>query len=113
MREMLDGGLLEVCVGTTPDGEVVCYLTCEVEHDGAPVGYLEQGLVDPRFRHHGLLEQMLRLIQRRESERGMLGLYVEDVTVHPYSQQSKLALGVSGTGLRLGDQAPDGFKQRS
>ena len=34
--EMLDGGLLEVCVGTTPDGEVVGVLTCEVERPGAP-----------------------------------------------------------------------------
>ena len=113
MREMLDGGLLEVCVGTTPDGEVVCYLTCEVEHAGAPVGYLEEGLVDPRFRHHGLLEQMLRFIQRRASERGMLGLYAEAVTVHPYSQKSNLALGFSETGVQLGDEATVVFKQMS
>jgi len=111
MREMLEGGLLEVCVGTTNDGEVVCYLTCEVEHAGAPVGYLEEGLVDPRFRHHGLLEQMLRFQQRRATERGMLGLYAEAVTVHPYSQRSNLALGFFETGVQLGDEATVVFKQ--
>jgi anti-sigma regulatory factor (Ser/Thr protein kinase)/ribosomal protein S18 acetylase RimI-like enzyme len=111
LREMLEGGLLEVCVGTTPDGEVVCYLTCEVEHPGAPVGYLEEGLVHPRFRHHGLLEQMLRFTQRRATERGMLGLYAEAVTVHPYSQKSNLALGFSEMGAQLADEAPVVFEQ--
>jgi anti-sigma regulatory factor (Ser/Thr protein kinase)/ribosomal protein S18 acetylase RimI-like enzyme len=111
MREMLEGGLLEVCVGTTPDGEVVSYLTCEVEHAGAPVGYLEEGLVDPRFRHHGLLEQMLQFTRRRATERGMLGLYAEAVTVHPYSQKSNLALGFFETGVQLGDEATVVFKQ--
>jgi serine/threonine-protein kinase RsbW len=106
MREMLDGGLLEVCIGATPDGEVVSYLTCEVEHSGAPVGYMEEGLVDPRFRHHGLLEQMLKFIQRRAADRGMLGLYGEAVTVHPYSQKSNLALGFAEMGVQLADEAP-------
>ncbi len=111
LREMLDGGLLDVCVGVIPDGEVVSYLTCEVEHPGAPVGYLEEGLVDPRFRHHGLLEQMLKFIQQRATERGMLGLYAEAVTVHPYSQKSNLALGFTETGVQLGDEATVVFKQ--
>ncbi len=112
MREMLHGGLLEVYVGTTPEGEVVSCLTCEVAHPGAPVGYIGEGLVDPRFRHHGLLEHMLRFAQRRASERGMLGLYAEAVTVHPYSQKSNLALGFSEVGVQLGDEAPTvDFKQ--
>ena len=106
MREMLDGGLLEVCVAETAGGEIVGYLTCELERAGAPVGYMEEGLVDPRFRHRGLLEQMLRFMQRRATERGMLGLLGEAVTVHPYSQKSNLALGFSEMGVQLGDEAP-------
>jgi len=106
IREMLHGGLLEVVVGATPDGEIVSCLTCEVAHPGAAVGYLGEGLVDPRFRHHGLLEEMLRFIQRRATERGMLGLYGEAVTVHPYSQKSNLALGFSEVGVQLADEAP-------
>jgi serine/threonine-protein kinase RsbW len=109
---MLHGGLLEVVVGATADGEIVSCLTCEVAHPGAPVGYLGEGLVDPRFRHHGLLEQMLRFIQRRAAERGMLGLYGEAVTVHPYSQMSNLALGFTPVGVQLADEAPSVvFKQ--
>ena len=106
LREMLDGGLLEVCVSRRPTARWWAYLTCEVEHPGAPVGYMEEGLVDPRFRHRGLIEQMLRFMQRRATERGMLGLLGEAVTVHPYSQKSNLALGFSEMGVQLGDEAP-------
>jgi anti-sigma regulatory factor (Ser/Thr protein kinase) len=112
MREMLAGGLLEVCVAETAGGEIVGYLTCELERAGAPVGYMEEGLVDPRFRHRGLLEQMLKFMQRRATERGMMGLLGEAVTVHPYSQKSNLALGFSEMGVQLGDEAPSvDFKQ--
>jgi len=112
MREMLHGGLLEVYIGTTPDGDVASCLTCEVEHPGAPVGYIGDGLVDPRFRHHGLLAHMLEFAQGRAKERGMLGLYAEAVTVHPYSQKSNLALGFTEMGVQLGDEAPTvDFKQ--
>lgn len=106
LRELLDGGLLEVCVAETASGEIVGYLTCELEQPGAPVGYMEEGLVDPRFRHRGLLEEMLRFMQRRAAGRGMLGLLGEAVTVHPYSQKSNLALGFSEMGVQLGDEAP-------
>jgi serine/threonine-protein kinase RsbW len=67
---------------------------------------MEEGLVDPRFRHHGLLEQMLKFVQRRATARGMLGLYGEAVTVHPYSQKSNLALGFAEMGVQLADEAP-------
>ncbi len=112
MREMLAGGLLEIYVGVTPDGEVVSCLTREVERPGGPVGYMGEGLVDPRFRHHGLMEQMLRFAQSRAREQGMLGLYGEAVTVHTYSQRSNMALGFAQTGIQLGDEAPTvEFKQ--
>ena len=112
MREMLAGGLLEVCIAETAGGEIVGYLTCDVERAGAPVGYMEEGLVDPRFRHRGLLEQMLKFMQRRAAERGMRGLLGEAVTVHLYSQKSNLALGFSEMGVQLGDEAPSvDFKQ--
>src|SRR5437899_8163557 len=54
---------------------------------------------------------MLTFAQRRASERGMLGLYAEAVTVHPYSQKSNLALGFTEVGVQLGDEAPVDFKQ--
>ena len=37
-------------MGATADGEIVSCLTREVARPGAPVGYLGEGMVDPRFR---------------------------------------------------------------
>jgi serine/threonine-protein kinase RsbW len=104
IREMLHGGLLEVVVAATSDGDIVACLTSEVAHPGAAVGYLGEGHVIPAYRHHGLLEDMLRFIQRRATDRGMLGLYGEAVTVHPYSQKSNIALGFTVVGVQLADE---------
>ena len=111
LREMLDGGLLEVCVGATAEGEIVSCLTREVDQPGAVVGYLGEGMVEPRFRGHRLLEQMLAFSVRRAADQRMLGLYAEAVTVHPFSQKSNLALGAVETGVQLADEAPVTFKQ--
>jgi len=105
IAEMLRGGLLEVCVAVTPDGEIVACLTRELERAGGVVGYLGEGMVDPRFRGHRLLEQMLTFFKGRAAAQGLLGLYGEAVTVHPYSQKSNLALGFSEMGVQLGDES--------
>jgi len=111
MREMLHGGLLEVCVGESAEGEVVSCLTREVDRPGAAVGYLGEGMVEPRYRGHRLLEQMLGFSLEQARDKRMLGLYAEAVTVHPFSQKSNLALGASETGVQLADEAPIDFKQ--
>src|SRR5262244_4623559 len=105
IKEMLAGGLLEVCVGVTPDGEIVACLTRELERPGGAVGYLGEGMVDPRFRGHGLMERLLTFVMERATAQGLRGLYGEAVTVHTYSQKSNLALGFSETGIELGDES--------
>jgi serine/threonine-protein kinase RsbW len=110
LREMLEGGLLEVCVGVTPAGDVVSCLTREMDHPGASVGYLGEGMVVPRFRHRGLLEQMLAFLVRQAAEQGILALYAEAVTVHVFSQKSNVAVGGVETGVQLADEAPVTFK---
>jgi serine/threonine-protein kinase RsbW len=82
-----------------------------VDRPGAAVGYLGEGMVEPRFRGHRLLEQMLGFSLLQAAERSMLGLYAEAVTVHPFSQKSNLALGAVETGVQLADEAPIDFKQ--
>ena len=106
LREMLLGGLLEVCVGATADGEIVSCLTRELTRPGAPVGYVGEGMVAPPFRGHRLLEQMLTFLMRGAAAQQMLGLYAEAVTVHVFSQKSNLALGAFETGIQLADEAP-------
>jgi len=105
MKEMLAGGLLEVCVAVTSDGEIVGCTTRELERAGGLVGYLGEGMVDPRFRHHGLLEHMIVFFKNRAVTQGLVGLYGEAVTVHPYSQKSNLAMGFSETGVQMGDES--------
>jgi len=106
MRELLAAGLLFACVGVTPDGAVVSYLAIELDEAGARVGNSGEAMVDPRFRGRHLFEQMKALLRTEAARRGMLGLYSEAVTVHPFSQKGNIALGASETGVQLGDEAP-------
>jgi anti-sigma regulatory factor (Ser/Thr protein kinase) len=109
--EMLQGGLLEVCVAVTEDDEIVGVLTVELDHPRAVVGNLGEAMVDPRFRGHRLFERMIALVRQRAAEKEMLGLYGEAVTVHPFSQKGNIALGATETGVQLGDEAPVTMKQ--
>lgn len=111
LREMLHGGLLEVCVAVTGEGEIVGVLTVELDHPGAVVGNLGEAMVDPRFRGHGLFERMITLTRQRAAEKGMFGLFGEAVTVHLFSQKGNIALGGTETGVQLGDEAPVTMKQ--
>jgi serine/threonine-protein kinase RsbW len=111
LREMLHGGLLEVCVAVTAEGEIVGVLTAELDHPGAAVGNLGEAMVDPRFRGHGLFERMIVLARERAVEKRMLGLFGEAVTVHLFSQKGNIALGFTETGVQLGDEAPVTMKQ--
>src|SRR5262249_56491870 len=80
-------------------------LTRELERPGGAVGSLGEGMVDPRFRGHGLMERLLTFVMERATAQGLRGLYGEAVTVHTYSQKSNLALGFSETGIELGDES--------
>ncbi len=112
LRQMLDGGLLEICVAVTGEGEIVGFLTVELDHAGAALANLGEAMVDPRFRGHGLFEKMKTFAKQRAAAKGLLGLSSESVTVHPYSQKGCIALGASETGVQLGDEVPAvDFKQ--
>ena len=49
LREMLLGGLLEVCVGATADGEIVSCLTRELTRPGAPSAISARAWSSPGF----------------------------------------------------------------
>jgi hypothetical protein len=68
-------------------------------------------MVEPRFRGHRLFERMIALARQRAAEKGMLGLYAEAVTVHPFSQKGNIALGATETGVQLGDEPPVTMKR--
>lgn len=106
LRELLDSGLLQACVGTSDDGEVVSYLALELDRPGARVGNVGEAMVDPRYRGHGLFEKMKAFLRDHAAVSGMLGMYSEAITVHQFSQKGNIALGACETGIQLGDEAP-------
>ena len=55
-------------------GETRAILTCELERAGARVGYMEEGLVDPRFRHRGPARADVEVHAAPRGRARMLGL---------------------------------------
>jgi anti-sigma regulatory factor (Ser/Thr protein kinase) len=106
LRQLLENGLYEACVGVTPDGEVVSFADLELDRPDAVAGNAGEAMVDPRFRGHALFEKMKRFFKERAAARGLLGIYAEAVTVHPFSQKGEIAIGAHETGVHLADEAP-------
>ena len=106
LTELIEGGLYEACVGTTPEGEVVSFIDFELERRDARVANAGEAMVDPRFRGHGLFDKMKRFFRDRAAAKGLLGIYGEAVTVHPYSQKGEIAMGSHELGVHLADEAP-------
>lgn len=104
LRELLQGGLYEACVGVTPEGEVASFLDLEREAPDARVANTGEAMVDPRFRGHALFEKMKRFFNDHAAATDLLGIYAEAVTVHPFSQKGEIAVGAHETGVQLGDE---------
>lgn len=100
--ELLESGLMTSCVAVDASGEIVGHVAVTRERPDALVGEDVAAVVDPRCRGRGLLDRMAAHIAEVMKARGMLGTYVEGVTVHDYSQKSLLANGSRETGLLLG-----------
>jgi anti-sigma regulatory factor (Ser/Thr protein kinase) len=106
LRELLESGLYEVCLAVTPDGEVAGFLDLELDRPDGRVANSGEGMVDPRFRGHALFERLKRFSKDHATAKGLLGVYAEAVTVHPFSQKGEIAVGAHETGIQLGDEAP-------
>jgi serine/threonine-protein kinase RsbW len=102
IRELLESGLMRSFVAVNSGGEIVGHLALNLEQPAATVGESGKAFVDPRYRGHGLLEKLKTRLAADARARGMLGVYSEAVTIHPYSQKGNLAIGARETGLLLG-----------
>jgi anti-sigma regulatory factor (Ser/Thr protein kinase) len=111
-RELLQSGLLTSYISIAPDGEIVGHIACTRESANSPIGELGQAVVDPRYRGYGLLNKMNGMLQRNVKDQGILGMYSEAVTVHPYTQKSLLAYGGHETGVLLGFTSDTMFFKR-
>ena len=112
LRDLIDKGLLVSLVAVTPNGEVAGHQGLKKDSPSARVANVSMGAVDPRFRGRKLFERLKEHAFGRVREQGLLGLYGEAVTLHPYSQKANFASGGRETGILLayipGDRS---FKQ--
>jgi len=82
--------------------ELVGHLALIYSQPGAKVGESGEAVVDPRYRGHHIFPRMKTYMTEHASAKGVIGVYGEAVTVHPYSQKGSLELGSSETGFLLG-----------
>ncbi len=102
MKELLESGLLISHIALNPEGEVIGHSAIRKDYPQAMVAERGQAVVDPRYRGHGLLNNLLSAVMKNAKRLGMYGTYSEGVTIHTFSQKAALAIGGKETGILLG-----------
>lgn len=98
----LQYGYLVSYGAAAPDGDLAAHLAVIKDDPEAPVGELGLGMVDPRYRGHGIFPKLMPPLMEEVKRQGMVGLFAETVTVHTITQRGKWALGWRETGVVLG-----------
>ncbi len=98
----LHGNVMSSCGAYSSDDELIGHLAFIYSKPGAKVGESGEAVVDPRYRGHGIFPKMKTFMTEHAASRGVVGVYGEAVTVHPYSQKGSLELGSTETGFLLG-----------
>ena len=102
IAELLSRGLLVSMIALNPEGEVVGHQGLLKPRLDAMTAEITMGIVHPRYRGRRLFERLKEKAFARMQEVGLLGLFGELVTNHPYSQKANYALGVKPSGFMLG-----------
>lgn len=108
VRGLVEQGLLISHVAVTPEGEVVGHQALKKDTADARIANICMGIVDPRYRGRKLFERLKDMAVASGRAAGLTGLYVEAVTLHPYSQKANFATGGRETGMLLA-YVPEGF----
>jgi anti-sigma regulatory factor (Ser/Thr protein kinase) len=108
IKELIESGLQISLCAATPTAEIVAHQALVLENHDSRVAEMGQGVVDPRARGRGLFEKIKVACQEWARQRGILGLYTETVTIHPYSQKANLVVGAREMGFLFG-MAPKRF----
>ena len=101
IKELIESGLQVSMVALDPENEVVAHQMYTKSDPGSLVAELGTGIVDPRYRGRGLFEKIKKTSIDYAREQGLYGLFIESVTIHPFSQKANLALGARETGILL------------
>ena len=101
IAEMLRAGLMMSCVAENDAGEIVGHLALLRNAADSAIAESAIAVVDPRYRGHSLFKTMKVFMAEEAARRGLLGLYSEAMTLHPFTQKGNIALGAHETGLVL------------
>jgi len=98
----LHSEVMASCGAYNSEDELIGHLALIYSKPGAKVGESGEAVVDPRYRGHHIFPKMKTYMTEHASSNGVIGVYGEAVTVHPYSQKGSLELGSTETGFLLG-----------
>ncbi len=101
-REMLESGRMLSWVAVNSADEVIAHAAVLREQADSRIGESAEYMVDPRYRHHGLIEQLAQKSIEQARATGMRGLCATGVTLHTYSQRALSRNGFTETGMLLG-----------
>lgn len=102
IKIMIEDGRLVSMVALAPDGEIVAHQGLMKSHRDSKVAEITMGAVDPRYRGRKLFERIKAESFTHIKKQGVIGLFVEAVTLHAYSQKANIATGALETGVLLG-----------
>ncbi len=102
IESLLHSNLMSSCGAYDDSDNLIGHLAFIYSKPGAKVGESGEAVVDPRFRGHGIFPKMKSFMTEHAISNGVIGVYGEAVTIHPYSQKGSLELGSAETGFLLG-----------
>lgn len=102
IESRLNSEVMSSCAAYSNDDELIGHLALIYSKPGAKVGESGEAVVDPKYRGHHIFPRMKTYMTEHASSNGVIGVYGEAVTVHPYSQKGSLELGSTETGFLLG-----------
>lgn len=102
IESRLHSNLMSSCGAYDSKNKVIGHLAFIFSKPGARVGESGEAVVDPRYRGHGIFPKMKSFLTEHAVSQGLIGVYGEAVTIHPYSQKGSLELGSTETGFLLG-----------
>ncbi len=101
IRQRIEHGLMDSCVAVTANGQIIGSLSLFYDTSEAKVAECGAAMVDPRYRGLNLFKEMKRFLFEHARGKGLNGIFSEAVTIHPYTQQGNLTLGLHETGILL------------
>lgn len=100
-RRLADDRLVS-CVAEAADGSLLCHVALSRSSADDAVGEAGQAVTMPAARGHHLFTTTKRHLATWATANGLLGIFSEATTAHPYSERANVDLGAHEAGFLLG-----------